>query len=491
MSQSQQSSSQRSCRVLRNCTCHHWTEYTLPADGPTVVADITHETSSTVFTDTVSEHCENGIWTERRTRLKANWQEVPYSHLVDKVLSGNGLLSKMIQGINEHAERKGDAFRLSNDMLGEWKLRLFFAALVAMRLFNSTVKEFWSMDPTKGCRFVAKYLSEDEFQAINRNLVFNPFADPSFADLDKDDPDYHPYAEYQEGLDKLLENFSDLVNVGNVHTLDESRVAGKATGHPFTSRDPTKPQRCGLDIFTTATYGVERVGIVEDLIPYCGKWTYDYDDESDQKEWDNVMNNVCIRILRKRCKPGDLFCCDARFTSVWLFEQAAELGIGAFGVIRHDRVCLPREFWRTADFQKFRDDAVRGTYRQYEKRNGLHVTAFWDSGKKPIWMLDNCFHPKVRIAVTRKHGKKFKSAPSGTSEDIPFPTVCFGYNTWMGAVDAANRSRSLLFIDRQSVRKSVRAHVASLEFLAFVNTADLYVDCHSVVFDRCSYSYVR
>lgn len=479
-SASTQNSSARAPPEYKNCECHDWSSYT-PAQ--TINVDVLDDTDN-VFTDTVSDYYEDGVWRERKTTLKQEWHDVSFAKLVDRVLSGDALLTTIAKGINAHAERTGDSFRLSDDSLkADWQIRLYIMILVAMRLYNCSVVDFWDMDTTKGHRSIAKYMSRPEWEAINRNFVLNPAENPDYIDLPHDDPNFHPYAEWTIGLEVMKENLRATYEPGNIKTMDESRVAGKAKGHPFTNRIPDKPQRCGLDIFTTATFGKERVGIISDLTPYCGERTWEFDDDDSDDEvpdGNGQMDNLVYHILKENCEPGDIFCCDKRFTSVWAFERATDLGIGAIGVIDPVRRHLPREEFRSNDFKQFKAAKVRGSMRQFVDESPLHLTALWDSGKSPLYLLDNCLNPDVRMEIARQHGKKSKSAPSGTVELFDHAPPMTVYNKCMGAVDAANRSRSLLFIDRISRRKYTRTFQACIEFLAFVSTADLHADTHNV-----------
>ena len=484
MSQNSQSRARR--RDPRNCDCHNWTLLNFQhrsgrrrgrrSNCPRYNAD-----ASLIFKQSFTQHCATGTWTEKETTLKRLHAEKTYSQLVEDVFVSNGLLASIQTAINAHAERKGKAFRLKEGVAGQWQIRLYFMILIAMALYNCKVREFWSMDETKGYRRIAKYMNHDDWTAINRHFVLNIPEDPDYQDLPRDDPDYHPFAEWSDGLCKMRDNLREMIDVGNVKTTDESRVVGKSGRSPFTNRIADKPIRNGQDVFTTATYGRVRVGIVNDLIPYCGNWTYLYNDDEDvdpQTELD--MDTLVQRIISRNCVPGDLFCCDGRFTSVFVFEKAAAAGIGAFGVIHRTRRCLPKGTWTGADFKAFEAAKQRGSFRQYESSSGLHVTVWWDSGKKPLFLLDNCLDPRMRMPVKRRHNQHSDSAESGTVEHFQLPVVCYLYNKYMGAVDAANRSRSMLFIDRQTVRKHLRVHLACVEFLAFVSTADLYADSHNV-----------
>lgn len=235
---------------------------------------------------------------------------------------------------------------------------------------------------------------------------------------------------------------------------------------------------------------------------HCDRTWKLHDHESEGKESDKHFNKLVCHKLRNDCEPRDLFISDSRFTSVYAFEYARRLDITAVGVIRKDRVCLPREGpdgLYCPEFNRWEKNASKGDFIQWKcTKSKLHLLAWKDSADHAILKLDNGLNPHKRMRIKRNDSEEAEDGtrtmragrPRKKQERKTFlvPPPAVVYDEKMGAVDALNRSRELLSMDRQTRRKHTRVHLAILEWYMLDGPAKIYAGrnevecCHGLLF---------
>lgn len=335
-----------------------------------------------------------------------------------KLFLTDDVLDLIVRETNKYAKEKLQQQRKKRKN-PEWhdtdknEILQFFSIVITMGLVPlPTISAYWSKDEMFNNKFVSEIMPRDRFLSL---LKFIHFADNSVKDKDR-------LRKLKPLLDKLLNNFKQVLSPGREIIIDESMIPWRGR-LLFKQYIPSKSHKYGVKFYKLCTID----GYTHNLIVYAGK-----NDPNESKEFSHSENIVLKLLESLDSSEGRILYADNFYSSIPLVRRLYKKKIMYCGTLRKNRKGIPKSFAKK----------VKKFEVHIEESTPVRILQWVD--KRPVYMISSDPSHEGVVIDTGKRNTK--------GEAIKKPKSILDYNKAKKGVDLSDQMSTYFSVLRKSLK---------------------------------------